>query len=260
LKRKGIILAGGNGTRLHPITKAVSKHLLPVYDKPMIYYPLSTLLLAGIKEILIITNPRDTSSFKALLGDGSDWGITIAYAEQLEPAGVAEAYLLAKNFLGGCASALILGDNFFYGNNFSDMLQSIANSDDECFIFGYSVSEPERYGVLELSQNNEILRIEEKPLNPTSNIAVTGLYFLDNRAPEMAKSLVPSSRGELEIADLLNLYAKTGRLKHRMLGRGFAWIDMGTPESLLEASGFIRTIQKRQGLQIASIDEIINIM
>ena len=258
MNRKGIILAGGHGTRLMPVTKVVSKHLLPVYDKPMVYYPLATLLLAGIRDILIISNPEDESSFKKLLGDGSQWDIKISFATQKAPTGIPEAYLIAEKFLGGNPSALILGDNFFYGNNLIDMLRTASSSDSGNVIFAYNVSDPERYGILELANNEEIVGIEEKPQHPKSNLAITGLYFLDENASEFSRKLKPSSRGEIEITDLLKLYLNAGNLNYRVLGRGCAWMDMGTPESLLDTAVFIRTIQNRQGLQIASIDEIIS--
>lgn len=252
---KGIILAGGSGTRLYPLTKAVSKQVLPVYDKPMIYYPLSTLMLAGIRDILIISTPRDISVFKELLGDGSRIGIHLSYAVQREPKGLAEAFLIGRTFIGNERVALILGDNIFYGQAFSSVLQQTVKLPGAT-IFGYWVNNPRDYGVVEFDKNWNVLSIEEKPEKPKSNYAVPGLYFYDNDVVDMAKDVKPSSRGELEITTINNMYMKMGHLKVQPMGRGFAWFDTGNPDALLDAANFIATIQKRQGLFISCIEEI----
>ena len=254
--RKGIVLAGGAGTRLHPLTIAVSKQLLPVYDKPMIYYPLSVLFLAGVREILIITTVEDQSGFKRLLGDGSRFGARFEYVIQPTPGGLAEAYLLGEDFVGGEPSVLILGDNIFFGQNFVQMLKSADARKDGATVFGYPVHDPERYGVVELSPDNKALSIEEKPAKPKSNFAVTGLYFYDGHASEMAKTLERSARGELEITALNDLYLKQGDLHVELLGRGFAWEDAGTHDSLIQAGELIRTYEQRQGLRIGCLEEI----
>ena len=254
--RRGIVLAGGAGTRLHPLTIAVSKQLLPVYDKPMIYYPLSVLFLAGVREILIITTAEDQSGFKRLLGDGSRFGAKFEYVIQPTPGGLAEAYLLGEAFVGGEPSVLILGDNIFFGQNFVQMLKSADARKDGATVFGYPVHDPERYGVVELSPDNRALSIEEKPAKPKSNYAVTGLYFYDGRASEMAKTLERSARGELEITALNDLYLQQGELHVELLGRGFAWEDAGTHDSLIQAGELIRTYEQRQGLRIGCLEEI----
>ncbi len=254
--RRGIILAGGAGTRLHPLTLAVSKQLLPVYDKPMIYYPLSVLLLAGVREILIITTPEDQASFKRLLGDGSQLGVRFEYVVQPTPGGLAEAYLLGEDFVAGEPSVMILGDNIFFGQNFGQMLRSAASRTHGATVFGYPVQDPERYGVVELSSDGRALSIEEKPLQPKSNYAVTGLYFYDGRASELAKTLSRSPRGELEITALNQLYLEAGELHVELLGRGFAWEDAGTHDSLIQAGELIRTFEQRQGLRIGCLEEI----
>jgi glucose-1-phosphate thymidylyltransferase len=254
--RKGIVLAGGAGRRLHPLTLAVSKQLLPFYDKPMIYYPLSVLLLAGVREILIITTPEDQASFKRLLGDGSQLGVRFEYVVQPTPGGIAEAFLLGEDFLGGEPSMLILGDNIFFGQNFGQMLRSADARAVGASVFGYPVHDPERYGVVELSADNRALSIEEKPAQPKSNFAVTGLYFYDGRASEFAKSLERSARGELEITALNERYLEAGELHVELLGRGFAWEDAGTHDSLIQAGELIRTFEQRQGLRIGCIEEI----
>ncbi|WP_334178303.1 glucose-1-phosphate thymidylyltransferase RfbA [Pseudoxanthomonas sp.] len=254
--RKGIILAGGSGTRLYPLTQAISKQLLPVYDKPMIYYPLSVLMLAGIREVLVINTPHEQALFKALLGDGSQWGMDIQYAVQPSPDGLAQAYLIGRDFVGGKPSCLVLGDNIFYGHGFTDMLRKADAQAEGATVFGYWVNDPERYGVAEFDGSGRVVGIEEKPLVPRSNYAVTGLYFYDGRASDYAASLKPSPRGELEITDLNRLYLDAGSLHLQPLGRGHAWLDTGTHQSLLEASNFIETIEARQGLRVCCPEEI----
>ena len=252
---KGIILAGGSGTRLHPITIGVSKQLLPVYDKPMVYYPLSVLMLAGIKEVLLISTPEDISSYKKLLGDGKKYGINIDYAVQDEPKGLAQSFIIGSEFIGSDNVSLVLGDNIFYGQYFSEILKRASQNTDGATIFGYYVKDPERFGVAELD-NNKVISIEEKPKIPKSNYAVTGLYFYDNSVVEIAKSLEPSPRGELEITDINKIYMNKGKLRMEVFGRGFAWLDTGTHDSLMEASNFVKTIENRQGLKIACLEEI----
>ncbi|EAP82456.1 glucose-1-phosphate thymidylyltransferase RfbA [Sulfitobacter sp. EE-36] len=255
-KRKGIILAGGSGTRLYPITIAVSKQLLPIYDKPMIYYPLSVLMLGGIRDILIITTPQDADQFKRALGDGSQWGISLSYVTQPSPDGLAQAYILAEDFLDGAPSAMVLGDNIFFGHGLPEILASADAQTTGGTVFGYRVSDPERYGVVDFDENGQARQIIEKPEVPPSNYAVTGLYFLDNTASERAKSVNPSARGELEITTLLETYLHNGSLNVQRMGRGYAWLDTGTHGSLLEAGNFVRTLETRQGLQTGSPDEI----
>ena len=253
---KGIILAGGSGTRLYPITKGISKQLIPVYDKPMIYYPLSTLMLAGIKDILIISTPEYTPLFKQLLGDGSEWGISLTYKVQEKPNGLAEAFILGADFIGDDSVCLILGDNIYYGSGLSKLVQEAAEKTDGATVFGYHVNDPERFGVVDFDSNMKALSIEEKPENPKSNYAVTGLYFYDNTVVEKAKNLKPSDRGELEITDINKLYLDEGKLDVKLMGRGYAWLDTGTHDSMMEAASFIATIQKRQNLKVACLEEI----
>ena len=255
-KRKGIILAGGSGTRLYPVTQSISKQLLPVYDKPMIYYPLSTLMLAGIQDILIISTPDDTPRFESLLGDGNQWGLNISYKVQPSPDGLAQAFILGDTFIGNDLSALVLGDNIFYGHDFKEILGNAMKRDEGATAFACHVNDPERYGIAEFDKANKVLSLEEKPKNPKSNYAVTGLYFYDKDVVAMAKSLKPSARGELEITDLNRLYLKKEKLCLQILGRGYAWLDTGTHDSLLEASQFIATLENRQGLKVSCPEEI----
>ncbi len=254
--RKGIILAGGSGTRLFPITMGLSKQLLPIYDKPMIYYPLSVLMLAGIRDIAVITTPQDQDQFKRTLGDGGQWGLSLTYIEQASPDGLAQAYILAEDFLAGAPSAMILGDNIFFGHGLPELLEQAGAQGDGGTVFGYHVADPERYGVVDFAPDGTVRKIIEKPMHPPSNFAVTGLYFLDGTAPERAKAVTPSDRGELEITTLLEMYLAERKLEVAKMGRGYAWLDTGTHASLLDAGNFVRTLEQRQGMQTGSPDEI----
>lgn len=253
---KGIILAGGAGTRLYPLTMVTSKQLLPIYDKPMIYYPLSTLMLAGIKDILIISTPVDLPNFERLLGNGNQFGINLSYAEQPSPDGLAQAFIIGADFIGNDDVALVLGDNIFYGNNFSRILKEAVENKNRATVFGYYVEDPERFGVVDFNEEGKVLSVEEKPENPKSNYAITGLYFYDNKVVEYAKNLKPSKRGELEITDLNRVYLEQGNLDVKLLGRGFAWLDTGTMDSLVDAADFVRMVEKRQGIKISALEEI----
>ncbi len=256
---KGIVLAGGSGTRLYPLTMITSKQLLPIYDKPMIYYPISTLMLAGIKDILIISTPRDLPNFKNLLGDGSSFGIKLSYKEQPSPDGLAQAFILGEEFIGDDSCAMVLGDNIFYGNGFSRLLRDAVKNAEEnkrASVFGYYVEDPERFGVVEFDKDGRVISVEEKPKQPKSNYAITGLYFYDNRVVEYAKTMKPSARGELEITDLNRIFLESGELDVKLLGRGFAWLDTGTMDSLIDAGQFVQMVEKRQGIKISAIEEI----